>query len=322
MENFLRLFLFNAIGLVVLGLVYPGRKREGKRPSRLGVFATRAFIAACVYGLNVRYAPANIEGLLVPGQSQSQEIPVPRPETDEPEQPRETAAPAGGMVVAYQEVHDPYLAEWETWARERRMLEQFAEWTNEWLQLPAPVVLTFSECGHANAYYRAEYRQIDMCLEQLVDIQDRLARRVPEDRMDEEAIDGAAYFILSHELGHALVHTLHLPITGREEDAVDQLAAYIMMDGSEEGRNAAMSWAMSLPSENDLTFYLADEHSLTPQRRFNVFCWMYGQDPVRNAYFVTTGMLPEDRARRCPREYAQLRESWEFLLSKHTSLDS
>jgi hypothetical protein len=323
MEHFLKLFLVYFVGMAFFGLIYPGPKREGRRPSRLGVFVTRAFIAACVFGLNVRYAPANVDGLLAPAESRSQEVLPPEPaeeQAEQPERPLETTGPAGGMVVAYREVYDPQLMEWQTWARERRMLEQFAEWTNGWIQLPDPVTLTFSECGHANAYYRGEYRQIDMCLEQLAAIRDRLAYRVPDERIG-AGVEGAAYFILSHELGHALVHMLHLPVTGREEDAVDQLAAYVMMDGSEEGRDAALFWAMSLPSEHDLTFYLSDEHSLTPQRRFNLLCWMYGQNPERNAHFISNGMLPEKRAQRCPHEYAQLRDSWDRLLYDYRSAE-
>jgi len=311
MELFLKLLLLNCTGMLVLGLIYPGPKREGRRPARLGVFATRAIVLALAYGLNARYAPANIPDSFQAAQIVTEFVEQPEVVPDEPAQPETEPAFSGGMVVAYQDVSDPGLAEWQDWARERRMLEQFADWTNEWIRIPTRVTLTFSECGHANAYYRGEYQQIDMCLEELAHIRDQLEYQVAPEQLG-GAINGAAYFLLSHELGHALVHTLHLPVTGREEDAVDQLAAYVMLDGSEKGRNAALFWAMSLPPEPDITLY----------RWYNVLCWIYGQDPQANAHLVTSGMLPVNRARRCPNEYAQLRNSWERLLSVHASPES
>src|SRR5690606_4146412 len=51
----------------------------------------------------------------------------------------------------------------------------------------------------------------------------RLVRR-ERVRMSADVLTAASLeFILYHEAGHALVRRLDLPITGREEDAVDQL---------------------------------------------------------------------------------------------------
>lgn len=147
---------------------------------------------------------------------------------------------------------------------------------------------------------------------------EQFEQRLPSEQVT-NAVEGAAYFWLSHELGHALAHTLKLPITGREEDAADQFAAFVTLDGSEAGRNMAMAWTYLMADDEDQnrTSSLSDEHALNAQRRFNLLCWMYGQDPGRNAGFVATGALPLPRAERCPSEYAQLHRSWNQLLSNH-----
>ena len=43
-----------------------------------------------------------------------------------------------------------------------------------------------------------------------------------------------AQFTLLHELGHALIHTLKLPVLGREEDAADTLAIAGLLIGEME----------------------------------------------------------------------------------------
>ena len=51
--------------------------------------------------------------------------------------------------------------------------------------------------------------------------------------------------LASHELGHALIHVLDLPTTGREEDAVDQLSTYILAYGSEGGESPTLDPALA-----------------------------------------------------------------------------
>ena len=92
-------------------------------------------------------------------------------------------------------------------------------------------------------------------------------------------MDGAATFILMHEVGHALVDVLDLPITGREEDAVDQLAAMMLINTGDKGATAALNGVRAIqPGQNAIydNSDFADEHSLGPQRLFNIACWIYG----------------------------------------------
>src|SRR5262249_24126457 len=122
---------------------------------------------------------------------------------------------------------------------------------------------------------------------------------------------------------HALVHVLDLPVTGKEEDAVDQLSTLILADGSDEGERSVLTaakWFLREHEQKDtdieqLAFW--DEHSLEAQRFYNYVCWLYGHDEKTYAGLVKEGALPEDRAVRCPGEYQQLQKSWSRLLEPH-----
>ncbi|HEX8361753.1 MAG TPA: DUF4344 domain-containing metallopeptidase, partial [Longimicrobium sp.] len=110
------------------------------------------------------------------------------------------------------------------------------------------------------------------------------------------------------------------PVTGREEDAVDQLATYILIGSGEKGAQAAFNGVLAVqPGENAVfnNSDFADEHSLGPQRLFNIACWVYGSDPEKYSRIVTGGMLPRERAVRCPGEYQRMSKAWERLLRRN-----
>lgn len=206
---------------------------------------------------------------------------------------------------------------------EAKLLEEFAAALNESITLPVPVGVRFAECGEANAFYDPSEQQISMCFELLEDYYETMADQYEtQDELD-AAVMGAFVLVLFHELGHALVHVLDLPITGREEDAVDQLAAWAMIDdetGDEAVLSAALSYYVSAEQSgneiDDSTF--ADEHSLDKQRFFNLVCWVYGSNPEKHEGLVGDDYLPEARAERCPGEYEQIDKSWSRLLEPAT----
>ncbi len=126
-----------------------------------------------------------------------------------------------------------------------------------------------------------------------------------------------------HELGHALIHVLDLPTTGRQEYAVDQLSTYVLAYESEAGDSptldaalAFLAWAQEAKvAQADSPYW--DEHSLNEQRFLNLVYWVYGQDPERFQHLVQQGHLPESRAVRCPGEWQQIDKSWTVLLDPH-----
>jgi hypothetical protein len=134
----------------------------------------------------------------------------------------------------------------------------------------------------------------------------------------EHAVVASLEFITYHELGHALIDLLGLPITGREEDAADQLSTYLLLTAGDEV-SAVTAWqgAESLRALQGRIseLALADEHSLGQQRFYNVLCWIYGSDPERFGTRMKEAGLPQQRATQCPHEFDVMKRAWDALLA-------
>ena len=206
-------------------------------------------------------------------------------------------------------------------AKQWGVLEQITSDMSTRFLLPRDISMTFDECGMINAFYSPSESSVTFCYELLSLLAETF---LPADgswtQEAQDQVSGAIWFILMHEVGHALVDVLDLPITGREEDVADQLAVVTLMEAGEKGAQAALSGTLAIqPSSNDFEQYeFADEHSLGPVRLFNVLCWIYGSDPAKYDPIVTDGHLPEERAQRCPGEWDRMSKSWQRLLEPHT----
>ena len=244
----------------------------------------------------------------------------------------------GNFVVRYEKTDNEDYRELEAIFKETRLLEDTAKELDNVFALPAQVPVVFKECGDVNAFYDPEAREIALCWE-LVEYYAGmfLSEEQTEEEAQEggEAVAGATIFTFFHELGHALIDIYDLPVTGREEDAVDQLATMILLEGGEEGEMAALNGAWSflteeeediegqeeysaeekVEEEEELAFW--DEHSLDEQRFYNIVCWSYGKNPEGFQYLVDDETLPEGRAERCPAEYDRMSRSWDALLEPY-----
>jgi hypothetical protein len=138
-----------------------------------------------------------------------------------------------------------------------------------------------------------------------------------------EAMIAANQFVLAHEMGHAMVNQLDIPITGREEDAVDGFAAYLLTKNPRFGPGAAISAALLFDAlaerRGELQYEdFADEHSVNEQRVYQFLCWVYGSDRREFSSLVGRGgVLPRRRAVRCGHEWKQVNKSWTALLAPY-----
>ena len=232
-----------------------------------------------------------------------------------------TIATGKGVVVRSSVVKS---AEYRELAKEldtSGLLRELASGMNDLFVLEHDLALRFRECGEPNAYYDADRREVSVCFELIGNYYELMAEAYDsEDELD-DAVAGAFLFVFFHEIGHALVDLLDVPITGREEDAADQLSVWMLVDGN-EGDKAVLDAAISFYSGDASETAIeegeyADEHALDQQRFYNMICWVYGSDPDGYAELVDDGHLPEARAERCPSEYARLDRSWTRLLEEH-----
>lgn len=186
-------------------------------------------------------------------------------------------------------------------------------------RLPRDVLVSFEPCGEVNAFYlAADPPAIVICYEALVDMDARFAQFQLSDDQHSLALTNTITFIYLHELGHALIHQLRLPVTGRDEDAVDQLATLLLIDAS-AGASAldGAIWFRLRQRQRGPKVPLWDEHGLDDQRFYNIVCWVYGSNPVGFGRLPDLYGLPRERAERCPAEHAQLDAAWSALLAPH-----
>lgn len=196
--------------------------------------------------------------------------------------------------------------------------------------LPRRLRYVTAECGEFGSFYRPAEAEVVLCYETLRTLYERGQAQQRDGGLD----DGHAFryvlanirFIVLHETGHALVHLLDLPVTGRQEDAVDQLAAILMLRfaGLDEtpaqvigNLRMAADWLLSRSTGAYNLDAYADEHALGEQRYFNLQCLIYGTDPAAFAGIVDAGDLTPARARGCARETRLATRAWLRLLLPH-----
>ncbi len=191
--------------------------------------------------------------------------------------------------------------------KKRRVLEKFKGLLSP-LRLPRPLLLKVEGCdGESNAWYDND--AVTVCYEYLDEVlQNAPKETTPAGVTRADAIIGPTLEVFVHEVGHAVFDYLSVPILGREEDAADQFAAYVLLQfGESDARRLIYGVAYSYnidaskPSTKKNPF--ADEHGLPAQRFYNVLCMAYGADSKQFADVVDKGYLPKERAEGCADEY-------------------
>lgn len=255
-------------------------------------------------------------------------------------QPRRTGTGAGGATPGhgFEYAYRPPVSP-ELQPIYRRVLE-----VDLWRQLPEvqaidgmfalPRRLRYvtSECGEFGAFYHPADAEVVLCYETLRTLYEYGLEHGKALGLGEDDplryVRANVRFIVLHETGHALVHLLDLPVTGRQEDAVDQLAGILMLRfaGLDEtprevtdNLRLAASWLLSRSTGAYNLDAYADEHALGEQRYFNLQCLVYGTDPDGFAGMVEAGDLTAARAATCPRETRRVSRAWVRLLVPHLS---
>ncbi|HET7230355.1 MAG TPA: DUF4344 domain-containing metallopeptidase [Longimicrobium sp.] len=225
---------------------------------------------------------------------------------------------SGFVPWVYAPTHDARFNNLAQWFQNSGYLTQLSAEMNRRLVIPGNVQISAGECGRVNAFFRPQTNppSVVMCYEMVGEMYSAFQRRgITGDQMN-TALKGTVDFIMYHEIGHALVSVLGLPITGREEDVADQFATYMLGWYNPD----AAIWAATFfgyegfNGSHPLTAF-ADEHALNEQRFFNILCWTYGASPGNRTSLLRS--IPRDRAVRCPGEYQQMAGAWNTLLARY-----
>jgi hypothetical protein len=139
-----------------------------------------------------------------------------------------------------------------------------------------------------------------------------------------EFVAGNMLFVGFHEMGHALVSQLGLPVLGRQEDAADSFATLAMIEeGTDFSVNvlvqAARGWFLfdrrDQKQGNMLTFY--DEHGVDQQRAYAIVCLMVGSDQKQFKELADWVQMPQARQETCLRDYQSAKYSWDLVLKPY-----
>lgn len=236
------------------------------------------------------------------------------------------------VAIAYiapeNKAHEPLyrmLMEQQTLERVQSLLAR--------MRWPRTLRLELTGCeGESNAWY--EDAVIRICYEYLAGMwKSANSSRRPPYLTREDAFVGPVVDTFLHEAGHAVFDLLKVPLLGREEDAADQLAAYIVLQFPTDKKKrlilgSAYGYASQLRVRRarDLTrprlgfgrhITHADEHGTPAQRLYNLLCIAYGSDKELFADVVKKGYLPRGRAEMCEDEYRQIDFAYRTLIAPH-----
>ncbi len=146
-----------------------------------------------------------------------------------------------------------------------------------------------------------------------------VAQDVDWDSLDEDQIaevTGSITTDLYHEMGHALIDLMDLPVLGNEEDAADIMSVFLINSLWEDEwaqqvmRASLATWAAIADSRGEGEPDWWDVHGPDKKRIATMACLFYGASPDTRGDFAADLAIPEDRAGSCPEEYAQIEESW------------
>lgn len=213
------------------------------------------------------------------------------------------------VVIAYVPPTNPNYQGVADRLKARHVLEDLRRFMAP-LRLPRELEIKTEQCNTTNAWYEPRGRVV-ICYE-FIDWMERLAPvdNLPSGMTRQDAIVGPFVQVVFHELGHAVFDILQVPVIGREEDAADAFAGFIMLQfGKDVARRtlpgAAYFWQAGSTDWSKVEF--ADVHGNPVQRSYNYLCMAYGAFPEEFQNVVDKGLLPKSRADHCSHEFEVLK---------------
>ncbi len=224
----------------------------------------------------------------------------------------------GDFQLRYEAPRDQRLESARELVRSRGVFEELVAELNDLLALPHDIAIRFEEDSDG-PYYAQRAIVIDYGF--VVDaselFEDAGYSETEEERA--QAVLDLTEFVLYHEVGHALIEAYSIPILGREEDAVDSLAALVSAYGEDADSALVAVDAFDLATRPEKVVeepYWAG-HSLGRQRMYNLLCLLYGSDPQAYEELLEESEMPGWRKQECVDEYEEKLASWGAVLGPY-----
>jgi hypothetical protein len=242
--------------------------------------------------------------------------------------------PMTGLIIEYVKPENPAHLPIYQRLQKRQVLEHYKEFMAP-LKLPRLLTVKLEDCdGVVNAYYNAGSSSIKFCYELLAFFEKIIAETdMPSGFRREDAVVAGFVSVLLHETGHAIFNILNIPIFGREEDAADAIAAFVMLSVGKNSTRRLLAgtahvfraWELHKRKQGARSFEAySDEHGTDAQRFYNTLCIAHGSDVAArtNVFEDLAKLLPQrpdggGRRGRCHAEYLQVREAFVRLVLPH-----
>lgn len=142
-----------------------------------------------------------------------------------------------------------------------------------------------------------------------------------QDDAETHYVEANLLAIFYHELGHAIIDVMDLPILGQEEDAADTISVLLIDSfNDEENAQAILQDAAygfldeDAAAQDEVPWW--DVHGPDLQRYYNMVCQFYGGDPDVRQDLADELELPEDRADSCEEEFELAYDSFDPVLTE------
>jgi hypothetical protein len=131
-------------------------------------------------------------------------------------------------------------------------------------------------------------------------------------------VESNLYAILYHELGHAFIDILEMPVFGQEEDAADVASILLINDLFDEETATAITYdtAFAFLGEAEEREAAGEApawwgvHGIDLQRYYTLVCLFVGADPGARDHIAEDLGLPAERQETCEEEFWLANESW------------
>ncbi len=141
---------------------------------------------------------------------------------------------------------------------------------------------------------------------------------------EDDFIHAKIVSVFYHELEHAIIDVMRLPIFGQEEDAADVLSIllideYFEEDSAQEiAKQAAFGFLAEAEDVGKPAFW--DVHGPDEQRYYNLVCLFYGANPDERLELAQELNLPPERGESCEEEFQLAYDSWGPVLDEMENL--
>jgi len=216
--------------------------------------------------------------------------------------------------------------------KNRYVLETLREFLSA-LRLPRELTVRTAQCSpNANEIVTTlEYepqRPVTICYELIDKIEKIAVAHTRNEDLQRKVVVGAFVQAALQETAYGIFDVLEIPVWGRDFDAADRLAAFIIMQFGDDVANYVMGGTINLFYWSDKTWQgseFASRASPDPQRFYNYACIAAAASPWLFSSYVKDKVIPADRAGPdgawCDGEYAQVRKAFNLRLMPNVDAD-